>query len=325
MDIDATQQAFEQKIAATASAEALAEIAHELFGRKQGLITTAMREIPKVAPEKRGAHGAAVNGLKKALEAALEAKKAELESSSTSDEYFDFSAPAKPFAPPALPGRVHPISGFIEEAIEVFGRLGFAVASGPEVDTEEYNFNALNIPADHPAREMQDTFWLPERRVLRTQTSNMQIHAMRAGKPPFRFISPGKVFRKDSDATHSPMFHQIEGVLIDKNVSVANLKWTLENALRELVSPTIELRFRTSFFPFTEPSLEVDARLGESWLEIGGAGMTHPNVLANVGVDPSEWNGFAFGFGVERMVMIQRGITDLRAFFEGDLRFLRAA
>jgi phenylalanyl-tRNA synthetase alpha chain len=200
------------------------------------------------------------------------------------------------------------------------------------------NFNALNIPEHHPAREMQDTFWVKnlKKHVLRTQTSNVQIHFMEQNEPPFRIIAPGKVFRKDSDATHSPMFHQIEGLMVDKDISLAHLKFVLLCALRELLSADLELRFRLSYFPFTEPSLEVDASCpicsgknpdckvckGTGWLEIGGAGMVHPNVLKNVGLEPKEWNGFAFGFGIERQVMIRHQIDDLRQFYENDLRFL---
>jgi phenylalanyl-tRNA synthetase alpha chain len=212
---------------------------------------------------------------------------------------------------------------------QAFGRMGFEVAEGPEIEDDWHNFTALNIPADHPAREMQDTFWIDgelEGYVLRTQTSNMQIRHMQTHKPPIRIIAPGKVFRKDSDATHSPMFHQYEGLMVDRHVSLSHLKFVLSSALKQLISPDVELRFRLSFFPFTEPSVEVDALLNidgkKRWLEIAGSGMVHPQVLRNCNIDPNQWNGFAFGLGIERQIMIKHGISDLRLFYENDIRFL---
>lgn len=322
-ELDAICREALTKIEAASSAAALSEIDLEFLGRKQGRLALLLRRLPELPKEERPAFGELGNTVKTSITEALAAKAQQFLSIEDAEGFFDFTAPAKPMAR----GHAHPISSFIREAEEVFGRLGFAVADGPETDDEHHNFNALNIPEFHPAREMQDTFWIKnlDRHVLRTQTSNVQIHFMEGRQPPFRVIAPGKVFRKDSDATHSPMFHQIEGLMVDKDISLAHLKFVLLTALRELIAPDLELRFRLSYFPFTEPSLEVDARFSgkkEGWLELGGAGMVHPNVLKNVGLDPKEWNGFAFGFGVERQIMIKHGITDLRAFFENDLRFL---
>ena len=324
MNLENLKKSALDEIAAAKNPDELSKIEIQLLGRKSGKVSDLMKEIPKLPPEKRGEFGKKANILKKEIEIAIEAKKDEFSFAAETAEFFDFSAPAKKIAT----GRHHPISKYIREIEDTFGRLGFSVVDGPEIDDEDHNFNALNIPPHHPAREMQDTFWVKnlKKHVLRTQTSNMQIHSMEKSDPPFRLIAPGKVFRKDSDATHSPMFHQVEGLLIDENVSLANLKFVLLTALRELISDDLDLRFRLSYFPFTEPSLEVDALLtvgnSKKWLEIGGAGMVHPNVLKNVGVDPQKWNGFAFGFGIERQIMIKHQIGDLRAFFENDLRFL---
>ncbi len=298
------------------------------IGRK-GELTAILRDISTLSLEEKGKVGKAANEAKKEIEAFLADRFFELEKGGKDDlqekEWIDISVPAKK----TPRGKRHPISAAIEEIEEVYARLGFEVAEGPEIEDDWHNFTALNIPEDHPAREMQDTFWLKEPLegyVLRTQTSGIQIRFMEKRKPPIRIIAPGKVFRKDSDATHSPMFHQYEGLMVDRNISLSHLKFVLMNALRELVSPDIELRFRLSFFPFTEPSLEVDGLLNingkKKWLEIGGAGMVHPNVLRNAGVDPKEWNGFAFGFGIERQIMIKHGISDLRLFYENDIRFL---
>jgi len=311
------------RIASAKTEEELREVELAFLGRKQGALSLLLREVKDLPAEERGVFGQDANRTKQDIQSALAARKLSLQTEEE-DGFFDFSVPSKE----ASSGGLHPISSYIRELEDTFGRMGFALAHGPEVDDEEHNFNALNIPEHHPAREMQDTFWVHnlERHVLRTQTSNMQIHSMKEGAPPFRLIAPGKVFRKDSDATHSPMFHQVEGLMIDKNISLAHLKFVLLTALRELIDPDIDLRFRLSYFPFTEPSLEVDALLTvgkkKRWLEIGGAGMTHPNVLRNVGLDPEEWNGFAFGFGIERQVMIRNSLSDLRLFYENDLRFL---
>ncbi|HRY62261.1 MAG TPA: phenylalanine--tRNA ligase subunit alpha [Candidatus Paceibacterota bacterium] len=240
-------------------------------------------------------------------------------------------------------GHIHPITQTIVEIVEIFRGLGFVVADGPEIEKEFYNFNALNVPADHPARDMQDTFWLKplsERRVLRTQTSAVQVRFMEVHKPPLRIIAPGKIFRNEAtDATHEAQFHQIEGLLVDKNVSVAHLKGTLEHFLRKLYGESVEIRLRPSYFPFVEPGFEIDMSCtgciknekaggccpmckGTTWIEIMGAGMVHPNVLSAVGLDPKEWKGFAFGLGLDRLVMLKYGVEDIRHLYSGDLRFI---
>jgi phenylalanyl-tRNA synthetase alpha chain len=234
-------------------------------------------------------------------------------------------------------GHLHPLHDFIEDVKEVFGRMGFDIGEGPEVDDEEHNFDLLNFPRGHAARDAQDIFYIegesdPENRpLLRGHTSTVQVRYMQTHKPPFRVICPGKVYRKDDDATHSPMFHQFEGLMVGPDVSLANMKAVMMEAIRQLISEKAEFRFRTGYFPFVEPGLEVDMRWrgDESksregrWLEIAGCGMVHPNVLKNCGIDPTKYQGFAFGFGVERMVMIKHQIPDLRSFTHGDMRFLR--
>ena len=320
-----------EEISGAKNEEELKAIELEYFGRKSGKINEILKVIPTLDPKERGQVGKNSNLAKKEVEAKIADRYFQLEEEKYNQleisEKIDVTEPAEKLNEQ---GKRHPIHQFIQECETIFGRLGFEVAEGYEIEDEDHNFNKLNIPADHPAREMQDTFWMRgklEGQVLRTQTSNMQIRFMENNTPPIRIIAPGKVYRKDSDATHSPMFHQIECLMVDKKVSLANLRFILLNALKELIDPNVELRFRLSFFPFVEPGLEVDALLkvdGKTrWLEIGGAGMVHPNVLRNVNIDPEEYNGFAFGFGIERMVMIKYGVKDLRAFFENDLRFLK--
>ncbi len=319
-------QAFDARIAAASAAD-LDAVELELFGRKQGLLTLELKQLGAMAPEARKAAGEALNAEKQRLEAAIAARRAELQNAKLSglaeQDRIDMtlSVPLK-----SGPGTLHPIPQFIRQVEEVFGRMGFDVADGPEVEDDEVNFSLLNFADDHPARDMHDTFWVSGEgdRVLRTHTSNVQIRYMRTRKPPFRMVCPGRVYRKDADATHSPMFHQFEGLMIDKNVSLANMKAVMETAIDELVGRKVELRFRNSYFPFVEPGLEVDMRFGTDgrWLEVAGCGMVHQNVLRNCGIDADEWQGFAFGFGVERMLMIRHGIKDLRLFYEGDPRFL---
>ncbi|MBP9750294.1 MAG: phenylalanine--tRNA ligase subunit alpha [Candidatus Peribacteraceae bacterium] len=318
-------QAFDSRIAAAAAAD-LDAVELELFGRKQGLLTMELKKLGAMAPDARKAAGEALNAEKQRLEAAIAARRGELDSAKLSglaeQDRLDMTL-AVPLK--GGPGSLHPIPEFIRQVEEVFGRMGFDVADGPEVEDDEVNFSLLNFADDHPARDMHDTFWVSGEadRVLRTHTSNVQIRYMRTRKPPFRMVCPGRVYRKDADATHSPMFHQFEGLMIDKNVSLANMKAVMETAIDELVGRKVELRFRNSYFPFVEPGLEVDMRFGNGrWLEVAGCGMVHQNVLRNCGIDADEWQGFAFGFGVERMLMIRHGIKDLRLFYEGDPRFL---
>ncbi len=321
------------KIEAAPTPEALEALRLELYGRKAGILTVAMKDLGVLSLDEKKTRGQEMNRIKADLDAAFslrertlaEAELASLAASDSLDITLDL--------PVAERGHLHPVHEFIRKAEEVFGRMGFDSARGPELETEHYNFNMLNIPETHPARDAQDTFWVSslDRTVLRTHTSPVQIRYMETHKPPFRMICTGKVYRKDSDATHSPMFHQIEGLMIGEKVSMANMKAVMEQAVRELISADAEFRWRTGYFPFVEPGLEMDMRWrgDESqsregrWLEIVGCGMVHPNVLRNVGIDPQKYQGFAFGFGVERMIMIRHQIPDLRLFFNGDLRFLK--
>ncbi len=329
-------QDFERRLQGTQSAQELTDIEQELFGRKSGAMTLALKALREKKPDERRAAAEELNTWKRRLEDLVAQRRRDLASPSEetlrSADRIDVSLEL----PQHERGHLHLIPEFIRQVEEIFGRMGFDVADGPEIETEEFNFNLLNTPRDHPARDTQDTFWLktknPEDRLLlRTQTSPMQIRYMQNHKPPLRVTAPGKVYRKDSDATHSPMFHQFEGLMIGEDITLANMKAVMITAIRELVSPTAEFRFRTGFFPFVEPGLEVDMRWqGDDedsregkWLEVVGCGMVHPNVLKNCGIDPKKYQGFAFGFGVERMLMIKHQIPDLRAFFEGDLRFLR--
>ncbi len=328
---------YSAKIKAANTLEELDTIRHELFGRKSGVLTLALKELGALTMEEKKAKGQELNKLKVDMESQLEARAIEIRSKLVGDraesETFDVTLdlPAKES------GHLHPIHEYIRRAEEVFGRMGFDTASGPEIETEAFQFDLLNFPKHHAARDAQDIFYLhgsedpDDRSLLRGHTSTVQIRYMQTHKPPFRMICAGKVYRKDADATHSPMFHQIEGLMIGKSVSLANMKAVMETAVRELVDPNVDFRWRTGYFPFVEPGLEMDLRWqgDESasregrWLEVVGCGMVHPNVLKNCGIDPTEYQGFAFGFGVERMLMIRHQIPDLRSFFQGDLRFLR--
>jgi len=333
MSLPAPYDSYLGKIAAASDAAALEALRLELYGRKAGLLTMAMKDLGGLSPEERKAKGQDLNRIKAEVDAAFSARETELAAASFSSLASADALDVTLDLPAENRGHLHPVHEFIRMAEEVFGRMGFDTARGPELETEHYNFNMLNIPETHPARDAQDTFWVSSlgRTVLRTHTSPVQIRYMETHKPPFRMICTGKVYRKDSDATHSPMFHQIEGLMIGKTVSMANMKAVMEQAVRELISTDAEFRWRTGYFPFVEPGLEMDMRWrgDESksregrWLEIVGCGMVHPNVLRNVGIDPDEYQGFAFGFGVERMIMIRHQIPDLRLFFSGDLRFSR--
>ncbi|MDD5040872.1 MAG: phenylalanine--tRNA ligase subunit alpha [Candidatus Peribacteraceae bacterium] len=335
-DPHSSWESCEERIRAAKTADELDVIEQELFGRKAGAMTLALQSLHETAPDERKKAAAELNTWKRTFEDLLAARRKELASPSNETLRTSDRIDVTLELPQRERGHLHLIPEFIREVEEVFGRMGFDSATGPEIETEEFNFNLLNIPRDHPARDMQDTFWLAannpaDRLLLRTQTSPMQIRYMQSHKPPLRVIAPGKVYRKDSDATHSPMFHQFEGLMIGEDVTLANMKAVMITAIRALVSPAAEFRFRTGFFPFVEPGLEVDMRWqGDDaasregkWLEVVGCGMVHPNVLRNCGIDPKKYQGFAFGFGVERMIMIKHQIPDLRAFFQGDLRFLR--
>jgi len=324
---------YERRINDAKGPADLDAIDQELFGRKNGTLTTALKELGSLPEAERRTKAQELNEWKKKLTGAIDIRRKELASPSDDTLKKSDTIDSTLELPGKCRGHLHPIPEFIRQVEEVFGRMGFDVAYGPEIESEENNFNKLNIPETHPARETQDTFWIKgvQNTVLRTHTSPVQIRYMQERKPPFRMICPGKTYRKDADATHSPMFHQFEGLMIGKDVSLANLKAVLITAMRELIGRDVDFRFRTGFFPFVEPGLELDmlwkGDLKESregkWLEMGGCGMVHPNVLKNVGIDPAQWQGFAFGFGIERPLMIKHRIPDLRSFYEGDPRFLR--
>jgi phenylalanyl-tRNA synthetase alpha chain len=308
---------------------------------KKGSISEKLKSLGSMSPEERQSQGPAINGLKNRISEALTARRTVLRDAAITErlskEKLDVTLPLR--ASPAERGRIHPISQVIDEITAIFADMGFAIAEGPDIETDHYNFTALNFPEGHPAREMHDTFFFNpdeknERRVLRTHTSPVQIHTMEAQKPPIRIVIPGKTYRMDSDATHSPMFHQVEGLVIDKTANVANMKWVLEEFCKTFFEvPSLKMRFRPSYFPFTEPSLEVDIQCdrsgrevkfgeGNDWMEILGCGMVHPNVLRHGGLDPEEYQGFAWGMGIDRIAMLKYGMPDLRAFFDADVRWL---
>ncbi|MBM9536237.1 phenylalanine--tRNA ligase subunit alpha [Desulfobulbus alkaliphilus] len=302
------------------------------LGRKGGLLTGIMRQLKTVPAEDRPRLGQLANEVKQAVENAFEKQKEQLASqfSATAASKVDLSLPGRflPF------GKLHPVTQVMEEICSIFEGLGFAVAEGPDVETDYYNFEALNIPQHHPARDMHDTFYVTDSILLRTHTSPMQARIMEQQEPPLRYIAPGKVYRCDSDITHTPMFHQVEGFLVDRDVSFADLKGVLTSFTRTMFERELALRFRPSFFPFTEPSAEVDIACvicegsgcrvckRSGWLEILGAGLIDPEVLKMVGYDPDRFSGFAFGLGVERIAMLKYGIDDIRLYYENDLRFL---
>lgn len=303
---------------------------------KKGRVSGLMQKLGTMAAEDRKAFGQTVNALKGRVSDALEARKSELEAAELeqrlASEIADVTLPVR--AGPLAEGRVHPLSQVFDEVNEIFADMGFAVAEGPDIDSDDYCFTKLNIPAHHPARQDMDTFYLKERAdgtrmVLRPHTSPVQVRTMLSQKPPIRIIAPGRVYRCDSDQTHTPMFHQVEGLVIDEETNLGNLKWCLEEFCKAFFEvDEVKMRFRASHFPFTEPSMEVDidaAAIGKpgEWLEILGSGMVHPNVIENCGLDPERYQGFAFGMGLDRITMLKYGIPDLRDMFSGDLRWMR--
>ena len=341
MDLSELRGKYIEAVGQAADEAALEEVRLAALGKK-GEISALMATLGKMDPDTRKAAGAAMNLLRDEIDAALRAKKAALADAALDarlrGEWLDVTLPGRP----RRQGTIHPISQVMDELSAIFADLGFAVAEGPQVESDWYNFDALNIPPEHPARQEHDTFFMHRAEgddrpphVLRTHTSPVQIRAMMAQGTPIRVIAPGRVYRMDMDQTHTPMFHQVEGLAIDRDISMANLKWVLEEFCRAFFEvDRVELRFRASHFPFTEPSAEVDIRYsnvggqlkigeGEKWMEILGSGMVHPKVLQAAGVDPNEWQGFAFGMGIDRLAMLKYGIPDLRAFFESDLRWLR--
>ena len=315
------------QIAAAATLEALDALRVAFLG-KSGLITEQLKALGKLPADQRKAHGERVNRAKDTLAEAITARRAALDAAvlqqRLSTERVDVTLPGRNVDH----GGLHPLTRALDRIIEIFARLGYEVADGPEIEDDWHNFGALNFPPDHPARTMHDTFWFPDGRLLRTHTSPVQIRAMNGRSPPFRLIAPCKVYRSDSDQTHSPMFHQVEGLLVDETSTLADLKGTLRAFLRAFFDRDFEMMFKPTFFPFVEPGADVVIRWdlpdgGSRWLEVLGCGMVHPNVLANCGIDPERYTGFAFGMGVERLSMLRYGVTDLRAFFENDVRFLR--
>jgi phenylalanyl-tRNA synthetase alpha chain len=308
---------------------------------KAGSITALLKSLGSMDSEGRASEAPRIHALREQVTQAIAERKSTLENAELerklATEAIDLSLPA----PEGLSGTVHPVSQVMDELAEIFADLGFSVAEGPEIEAQWYNFSALNMPENHPARAMQDTFYLEPRegedepRVLRTHTSPVQIRAMEAHGAPVRLIAPGRVYRSDSDATHTPMFHQIEGLVIDRAITLGHLKWTLETFLKAFFErDDVVLRMRPSYFPFTEPSAEVDVGWSiekgrrvvggqQGWMEVLGSGMIHPRVIANAGLDPAEWQGFAFGTGVDRLAMLKYGMDDLRPFFDGDIRWLK--
>ena len=322
------EKAFTEKVAAATSIDALTDISVHFLGRK-GLLTEKLRDIKHLSLEEKKELGQKTNAFKKRAANILAEKKEAL----AAEQYARlgdtaWQDPSTPSA--ALPATVHPITAFMKEAEKVFSSLGFSISHGPQVEDDWHNFTALNIPADHPARDGHDTLFLSGHTdaLLRTHTSTCQIRFAEKTKPPFRVIVPGRVYRKDDfDASHSPAFHQLEGMMIGEGVTLTDMKGIIELSLKKLLSVDMQFRWRTSFFPFVEPGLELDISTphvaGGAWLEVLGCGMTHPTVLENVGIDPKKYQGFAFGFGIDRLVMLKHGISDIRLLYENDLRFLR--
>ena len=327
-------QAALQAIHQSPDTKALYELKVKYLG-KQGELSLLMKDVGQLPKEERPAFGKIMNEKKTELEQAYAAREEALKAKELADrvasERLDLTLPG----PSRAMGSRHPISLVINEIVAILSRIGYSVRTGPQIEKDWYNFEALNIPPDHPARDLQDTFYIDKTHVLRTHTSPIQIHAMQAEKPPLRILAPGSVFRCDSDISHSPNFHQIEGMLVDRKVSMADLKGTIAYFAKELFGTQMKIRFRPSFFPFTEPSAEFDCSCPickgkgcrmckqSGWVEIGGCGLINPTVLEAVGINPEEWQGFAFGFGIERMAIIKYGIEDIRLFSENDVRFLR--
>ncbi len=291
---------------------------------KEGSLTALLKGLGKLSNDERPAAGARINVVKQAIEAALQKRRdalsqAKLEARLAA-ESLDVTLPGRGISC----GGLHPVTRTLERIEHLFHSLGFAVSAGPEIEHDFYNFTALNIPENHPARAMHDTFYIDPEHVLRTHTSPVQVRYMESNQPPLKIISPGRVYRVDSDATHSPMFHQVEGLWVDEHVSFANLKGVVQDFLQRFFEQDdLQVRFRPSFFPFTEPSAEMDMSWRGGWLEVGGCGMVHPNVLKHVNIDSEKYLGFAFGLGVERLAMLRYGVNDLRQFYESDLRFLK--
>jgi len=340
-ELEQLEHSIAEAIAGATDEAAIEAVRVAALGKK-GSVSEQLKTLGGMSAEQRQVMGPMINGLRDRVGAALSSRKTELRDAAIEArlvaERLDVSLPVR--QTPAERGRIHPISQVIDEIAAIFGDLGFAIAEGPDVESDYYNFTALNFPDGHPAREMHDTFFFQpdengERKLLRTHTSPVQIRTMEVQKPPIRIVIPGKTYRQDSDATHSPMFHQLEGLVIDRTANIANMKWVLEEFCKAFFEvKQVKMRFRPSFFPFTEPSLEVDIQCdrsrpgevrfgeGDDWLEILGCGMVHPNVMRHGGLDPDEYQGFAWGMGIDRIAMLKYGMPDLRAFFDADMRWL---
>ncbi|BBI99537.1 phenylalanine--tRNA ligase alpha subunit [Ferrigenium kumadai] len=312
-----------QQFAATSDEAELEQIKARYLG-KEGSLTALLKGLGKLSAEERPAAGARINQVKQSIEAALQQRRDTLQQNKLAQklaaESLDVTLPGRGMGT----GGLHPVTRTLQRIEQLFHSLGFATTTGPEIEHDFYNFTALNIPENHPARAMHDTFYIDPQHVLRTHTSPVQVRYMEANQPPLKIISAGRVYRVDSDATHSPMFHQVEGLWVDEEVSFANLKGVVQDFLQRFFErDDLRVRFRPSFFPFTEPSAEMDMSWNGGWLEIGGCGMVHPNVLKHVNIDSEKYLGFAFGLGVERLAMLRYGVNDLRQFYESDLRFLK--
>jgi phenylalanyl-tRNA synthetase alpha chain len=339
-NLDALERYLFAAIAAASDEAAIEAVRIEALGKK-GSVSELLKSLGAMSPDERKSAGPAINTLKERITEALTTRKSDLRDAAINarliTEKVDVTLPVA--QSPAERGRIHPISQVIDEITAIFADMGFAIAEGPDIETDYYNFTALNFPEGHPAREMHDTFFLKpsedgSQKVLRTHTSPVQIRTMETQKPPIRIIIPGKTYRMDSDATHSPMFHQVEGLVIDKTANVANMKWVLTEFCKAFFEvPSLNMRMRPSYFPFTEPSLEVDIQCdrsggevrfgqGSDWMEILGCGMVHSNVLRNGGLDPDEYQGFAWGMGIDRLAMLKYGMPDLRNFYDADVRWL---
>lgn len=333
MSSDLTRS-FHDELKSIKDLNGLAQLRVKYLGKK-GILTAELKSLSSLPAEERKASGKRVNDLKNIIESELDAKEAALKSDALKTQLISESIDITLQGKTSGFGKQHPLSRVMSEISEIFVKMGFAIEEGPEVELDRYNFELLNIPKDHPARDMQDTFYVNEEILLRTHTSPVQVRVMQRQKPPLRFIAPGRVYRCDADITHSPMFHQIEGLMIDRDITFSNLKAVLSTFVHQMFGADTAVRFRPSFFPFTEPSAEIDigcflckqagCRVCKStgWLEVLGAGMVNPAVLENVGYDPDEYSGFAFGMGIERIAMLKYGIDDIRLFFDNDTRFLR--
>ncbi len=339
-ELDSFESETLANIEASNDEAALEAIRVGVLGKK-GTLSARMKTLGKMTPDERSIMGPALNALKNKVNEAISTKREILQDLAIAErlasEKVDVTLPVRPS--PADVGRIHPISQVMDEITAIFADMGFSIAEGPDIETDYYNFTALNFPEGHPAREMHDTFFFNpdengERKVLRTHTSPVQIRTMETQKPPIRIAIPGKTYRQDSDPTHTPMFHQLEGLVVDKSANIANLKWVLEEFCKTFFEvPSLNMRFRPSFFPFTEPSLELDIQCdrsgnevkfgeGNDWMEILGCGMVHPNVLRSGGLDPDVYQGFAWGIGIDRIAMLKYGMPDLRAFFDADVRWV---